>query len=130
MSFFGYSATKEVHIRVSKNPPRVELFRVEPAWLREGEDAEIAWRVIGATVVRIAPLVGNVPSEGRLKLKPLNSTTLTLIAESPFGVQSRANAVVSMVRQTKLSDHLTPLLVKLGTPLGDLSRFGTKKSVR
>ncbi len=110
VSYFGCSAQREITVRVSKDPPRIGFFRAEPALVWQGQPVVISWKVENAARVEIEPGIGRVPSEGRVQVRPSMDTRFVLTAESYFGVQTKAEAVVLVVRPTKVDFRVTPLV--------------------
>ncbi len=76
--------------------PTVEL-TASPTTLRRGAEATLSWRSSHAESVVIDGGVGNVQTEGSLRVAPLESTTYTAIARGPGG-EARASARITVVR--------------------------------
>ncbi len=76
------------------SPPRIYKFEARPNSIFRGQEAELRWRVYDAFKVTIEPGVGEVdPHSGKVKVKPLRTTTYTLRAEGPGGSSSRSITV-------------------------------------
>jgi peptidoglycan-associated lipoprotein len=76
--------------------PSVEL-TASPTTLRRGAEATLSWRSSNAESVLIDGGVGNVGTEGSVKVTPMDSTTYTAIARGQGG-EARASARITVVR--------------------------------
>lgn len=113
-SFFGYSSESQVEVLVSKEAPRIEAFAANPAFVREGMEAEIRWKVSGADHVVIEPKIGLVAPDGRLKVRLGREAQFTLSAQSYFGVLVVAKLVVRLLKSTTLAVDQGTSLTRLG----------------
>lgn len=120
-SYFGYSALSTLQVTVSKDPPIVGAFEISPAFLREGMNATVRWKVENAEEVFLDPAVGAVPTEGHLKVCIPPSGRFLLRAVSYFGMAVTKEASVIVLKKTTLTSKRTELTRKrtvLLRPLG------------
>ena len=68
-------------------------FTIHTPDIAEGAGAEVSWRTLNAKSVRIEPEVGKVEPQGRVVVRPKQTTTYTLTAEGPGPPESREAAV-------------------------------------
>ena len=77
--------------------PRIVQFTAEPSSIQRGESSMLRWEVSGtASSVAINQGVGTVQATGNSPVSPTSSTTFTLTATGPGGVQT-ASTTVSVV---------------------------------
>lgn len=84
--------------------PQVTL-ELNPTSISAGESTRLAWKVSDADRVFLSE-VGQITSEGSLTIRPVNTTTYTLIAENGSGVSSVT--VVLEVKGSKGPDDFPP----------------------
>jgi hypothetical protein len=88
----GLEARADVEVGVRTPPPVVDRFDATPPSIFAGGAAELAWATQNATEVELLGL-GPQPVSGRLRVRPAESRTYTLVARSPAG-EARADARV------------------------------------
>jgi peptidoglycan-associated lipoprotein len=74
-------------------PVRIDTFVAEPATVNQGQSSTLRWVVANATNITINQNIGTVPANGNRQVFPANSTTYTLTAAGPGGMESRAVTV-------------------------------------
>lgn len=72
--------------------PVLEL-RIEPSRINRGESALLTWESQNAAEVQIAPNIGPVDLEGRIKFFPDDTTTYSVTARGPGGSTTRTVTV-------------------------------------
>jgi hypothetical protein len=60
--------------------PVIEQFHADPVVLSPGDTSNLSWSVIGASLVKIDPQVGEVTLRGSIKVQPLETTTYRITA--------------------------------------------------
>src|ERR1039458_4434569 len=77
--------------------PKIAQFTAEPTSIQRGESSVLRWEVSGpVSSVAINQGVGTVQATGNSRVSPASSTTYTLTATGPGGVQT-ASTTVSVV---------------------------------
>jgi peptidoglycan-associated lipoprotein len=71
-------------------PVRINNFAVEPRTIQRGQSGTLSWSVANATDISINQSVGAVQANGMRQVFPSTSTTYTLTATGPGGMDSRA----------------------------------------
>lgn len=72
---------------------RINTFTAEPATIERGQSATLSWNVANATDISIDQGLGTVNATGTRTVFPSNSTTYTLTARSPAGMDMRSVTV-------------------------------------
>ncbi len=73
--------------------PVIGSFTAEPSAIQTGQSSTLRWTITGATDMNIDQGVGAVQSSGQRQVFPRNSTTYTLTARGPGGMDSRSVTV-------------------------------------
>jgi hypothetical protein len=60
--------------------PIIESFHADPVVVSSGSASNLSWSVIGASQVKIDPIVGEVALKGFIKVEPLETTTYRITA--------------------------------------------------
>ena len=60
--------------------PVIEIFDADPVVLSPGNTSNLSWSVIGASLVKIDPGVGEVALTGSIEVKPLETTAYRITA--------------------------------------------------
>lgn len=81
---------------VQVSAPTIEL-TANPTSVRRGGEATLSWRSSNADSVIIDSGVGNVATEGTIRVNPLESVTYTAVARGAGG-EARASARVTVTR--------------------------------
>ena len=71
----------------------INSFTAEPATIEPGQSSTLRWSISGATDMSIDHGVGAVQSSGMRQVFPRNSTSYTLTARGPGGMDSRSVTV-------------------------------------
>lgn len=93
----GMERTEAHHIRVL--PPTILYFDA-PKYLSLGSEATLSWKVRGAKKVSLAGVIDNLPSKGRLSVKPAETSMYKLVIERD-SFRTYRNVVINVVRQRK-----------------------------
>ena len=80
-----------------QTPPKIPVFRAQPASLKRGERFELSWTVEGASRVAIDHGVGQVASDGTRTLLADATTTYTLTATGKGGTAKQPTTVTVAV---------------------------------
>lgn len=73
--------------------PVISSFTAEPSTVEAGQSSTLRWSITGATDMSIDQGVGAVQSSGQRQVFPRSSTTYTLTAKGPGGMDSRSVTV-------------------------------------
>jgi len=73
--------------------PVINSFTAEPSTIQPGQSSTLNWSITGATDMNIDNGVGAVQSSGQRQVFPRSSTTYTLTAKGPGGMDSRSVTV-------------------------------------
>jgi peptidoglycan-associated lipoprotein len=73
--------------------PVINSFTAEPSTIEAGQSSTLNWSITGATDMNIDNGVGAVQSSGQRQVFPRTSTTYTLTARGPGGMDSRSVTV-------------------------------------
>lgn len=73
--------------------PVINSFTAEPSTIQPGQSSTLSWSITGATDMSIDQGVGAIQSSGQRQVFPRNSTTYTLTARGPGGMDSRSVTV-------------------------------------
>lgn len=73
--------------------PVINSFTAEPTTIQPGQSSTLSWSITGATDMNIDNGVGAVQSSGQRQVFPRSSTTYTLTARGPGGMDSRSVTV-------------------------------------
>lgn len=73
--------------------PVINSFSAEPSTIEAGQSSTLRWSITGATDMNIDNGVGAVQSSGQRQVFPRTSTTYTLTARGPGGMDSRSVTV-------------------------------------
>ena len=68
---------------------RINNFEVEPRTIQRGQSGTLTWSVANATDINVNQNVGPVQANGMRQVFPSSSTTYTLTASGPGGMDSR-----------------------------------------
>lgn len=115
ISGFGKEARATLTVRVSRDAPVIQQFRMTPAFAREGDWVELQWKVNGAEAVVLEPGIGRVAAEGRLRAQLRPRQNFVLHTASRFGVKAERSLAVIGTRRTTLS--LSGTALRGGTQL-------------
>lgn len=76
-------------------PPAVAInsFTAEPSTIERGQSSTLSWSISNATDMSIAPAIGAVQSQGQRQVFPTATTTYTLTARGPGGMDMRSVTV-------------------------------------
>ncbi len=75
------------------SPPVINSFTAEPSTIEAGQSSTLRWSITGATDMSIDHGVGAVQSSGQRQVFPPTSTSYTLTARGPGGMDSRSATV-------------------------------------
>lgn len=73
--------------------PVISSFTAEPSTIQPGQSSTLRWSITGATDMSIDQGVGAIQSTGQRQVFPRSSTTYTLTARGPGGMDSRSVTV-------------------------------------
>jgi hypothetical protein len=73
-----------------QEPPVISRFDMNLTEINKGESALIAWDITGASIVKIDPGVGEMPSRGSLQVAPDVTTIYTISAENKAGTVNKS----------------------------------------
>jgi DNA-binding beta-propeller fold protein YncE len=93
-------------------PPEVSL-TAEPAVIRAGDAARLAWRSANADSVTIDGGIGQAGLEGAMEVRPGTTTTYTAVAEGPGG-RAAASATVEVLQRPAVSITAEPGVIDAG----------------
>ena len=96
-------ASRERLCRQIHGIPVIDFFRVEPAEIDVGEQANLAWSAVNADRVEIQG-VGEVPHEGELVVRPLQSTKYKLTAYGSLPTDASVYVKVHKFRLAELPE--------------------------
>lgn len=95
-SYFGVTATAQVHIRVSTTPPKIQYFRADRTLLEQGAPVTLSWDVSpDAHEVSISG-VGTVPGTGSRQVEQRQNRVYVLTATSYFGYAAKKEVRVDV----------------------------------
>src|SRR6266852_5587795 len=69
---------------------RINNFTVEPRTIQRGQSGTLTWSVANATDISINQNIGAIQANGMRQVFPSTTTTYTLTASGPGGMDSRA----------------------------------------
>jgi serine/threonine protein kinase len=119
-SYFSFAASRSLTVLVSKEPPVIAELNLSPAFVREGTNCVVRWKVRNAEDVFLEP-GGHVASAGQMSICIPPSGLVRMEALSYFGVRAHREASVAVLkktaltaRRTALTDERTVLTVRRG----------------
>ncbi len=82
--------------------PVINLFEANPPSVAVGESSVLRWDVLGASMVRIDPDIGNVALAGNRVVSPTKATVYTLTATNQFGTVTATTGVAVTTVPSKI----------------------------
>jgi hypothetical protein len=104
-SFYGIVSSKEISIKVSKEPPVIRAFYAEKYILTDETPATLFWEVENADSLSIDHGIGNVTNLTEAKVHSMEDTVYTLQATSYFGVVSTVSLEIKISKEPPEITH-------------------------
>nr|WP_319570085.1 hypothetical protein [uncultured Draconibacterium sp.] len=101
-SFFDVESQKSLSIKISDEPPLIKEFKSDIPIRLNRTPIKLYWNTENAYGLYLIP--GNIDVSGKteVEVEPLNATTYSLIAESYFGVKTKADIKIDVSKESPL----------------------------
>ncbi len=134
ISYFGYSISKQIELKVSKVPPVIKLFSANFLYIIPNTDVEFKWDVKNASLIKIRDTDNNVvlaskKSIGKFSHKVLKPGKFTLEASTIFDIHVKRTLIINalpipIIESLEVSEPSIDMITNI-----DLSAIEVPKSL-